>query len=252
METIYETITEILRKNERASLATVVSKKGSTPARVGFKMIVLSNGDIIGTVGGGSIEYNVRNMAIDVMKSGKPILASFDLNDENSICGGKMEVFIEPIVQSEKLFIFGAGHVGQVLCKMASMVGFSVIIIDEREEYANKSIVPEVDQIIVSDFTNSFQHLEIDDSSFVVIMTRNHAFDETVLELACQTKAKYIGMIGSKKKVRETFDNLRKKGISEEKLSSIHSPIGLDIGSETPAEIAVSILAEMIQIRHGS
>ena len=252
MEKIYEAITEILRKGGCASLATVVSKKGSTPARVGFKMIVLSNGDIIGTVGGGSIESDVRDMAMNVMKSRTPFLASFNLNDENSICGGAMEVFIEPIAPFEKLFIFGAGHVGQVLCKMSVMVGFDVIIIDDREEYANNERMQGANQIVVSDFEKSFQQLEIDDSSFVVIMTRNHAFDEVVLGLACQTKARYIGMIGSKKKVKGVFDNLRQKGISEEKLSVVHSPIGLDIGSETPAEIAVSILAEMIQIRHGT
>ncbi len=250
MEKIYEAITEILGKGDRASLATVVMKKGSTPARVGFKMLVFENGDIIGTVGGGNIEDEVRNLSKKVMKSRIPMLASFDLDGENSICGGKMEVFIEPIVPSEKLYIFGAGHVGQALCKMAALVGFDITAIDDREEYANNEILPDAKRIIVSQFADSFEKLEIDDSSFVVIMTRDHAFDEIVLESACQTKAKYIGMIGSKSKIKTIFGNLRQKGISDEKLSTIYSPIGLDIGSETPSEIAISIIAEMIQIRH--
>jgi xanthine dehydrogenase accessory factor len=186
------------------------------------------------------------------MESSIPRLSSFDLNDENSVCGGSMEVFIEPIITSEKLYIFGAGHVGQALGKIATMTGFNVIIIDDREEYANRERFPEAHKIIVSDFGDSFQQLEIDDNSFIVIVTRGHTFDELVLELACQTKAKYIGMIGSKKKIQSVFNNLQQKGISNEKLSEIHAPIGLDIGSETPSEIAVSILAEMIQFRHSS
>lgn len=250
MKGIYEAINRILRNNERASLATVVMKKGSTPARVGFKMLVFENGSIIGTVGGGSIEDEVRNLSIKVIKSRLPILASFDLNDENSICGGKMEVFIEPIVPSEKLFIFGAGHVGQALCRMSALTDFEVIVIDDREEYANKELLPDAKHIVVSEFANSFNQLEIDDNSFIVIMTRGHAFDELVLELACQTKAKYIGMIGSKSKIKTIFGNLRQKGVNDEKLSAVYSPIGLDISSETPSEIAVSVLAEMIQIRH--
>ena len=252
MEDIYKTIVEVLQKGERASLATVIARKGSTPACIGFKMLVLSNGEILGTVGGGCIESEIRNIAIEVMESRISRLFSFELNDENSICGGSMEVFIEPIITSEKLYIFGAGHIGQALSKIAAMTGFNVIIIDDREEYANRERFPEAHNIIVSDFGDSFQQLEIDDNSFIVIVTRGHTYDELVLGLACQTKAKYIGMIGSKKKIQSVFNNLRQKGISNEKLSEIHAPIGLDIGSETPSEIAVSILAEMIQFRHSS
>lgn len=250
MKDIYKSIIEIMQKGECASLATVVSKKGSTPARIGFKMLVLSNGDIIGTVGGGSIESETRNIALEVMQSRIPKLVSFDLNDENSICGGKMDVFIEPIAPSEKLYIFGAGHVGYSLSKMAVMADFHVSIVDDREEYANRERFSEAHKIIVADFKDAFQQLEIDDNTFIVILTRGHAFDEIVLEWACQTNAKYIGMIGSKRKIQNIFNNLRQKGISDERLSRVHAPIGLNIGSETPAEIAVSIMAEMIQVRH--
>jgi len=250
MEDIYKAINEILQSGKRASLATVVSKQGSTPAPIGSKMLVLSNGDILGTVGGGSIEAEVRQIARKVMTEDSPRLVSFDLTENDSICGGSISMFIEPIASSEKVYVFGAGHVGQYVSKMAAMVGFKVIVIDDREEYANRERLPEAHKIIVSDFMNSFEKLEIEDNSFIVIVTRGHAFDEQVLEWACGTKAKYIGMIGSKAKIKGVFSNLKQKGVDDKRLDEVHAPIGLDIGSQTPSEIAVSILAEIIQVRY--
>lgn len=248
MEDIYKAIIEILQRGERASLATVVSRQGSAPALVGFKMLVFSGGEILGTVGGGSTEAEVRRIAKEVMIENSPQLVSFDLKND-SICGGNINVFIEPIAPSEKVYIFGAGHVGFYLSKMAAMTDFKVIVIDDREEYANHERFPEAYKIIVSNFEDAFNKLEIEDSSFIVIVTRGHTYDEQVLEQACGTKARYIGMIGSKAKIQRLFSNLQQRGINEQKLAEIHAPIGLDIGSETPSEIAVSILAEMIQIK---
>jgi len=249
MEDIYKAITEILQRRERASLATIVSRQGSTPAPIGFKMLVLPNGDILGTVGGGSVEAEIRRIANKVIMENSPQLVSFDLKENDSICGGNISVFIEPIVPSEKIYIFGAGHVGFYLNKMAVMTDFKVIIIDDREEYANIKRFPEAHRILVSDFKDTFKELEIEDNSFIVIVTKGHAFDEQVLEQACKTSARYIGMIGSKTKIQRLFSNLRQKGVDDQRLAEVHTPIGLDIGSETPSEIAVSILAEIIQVR---
>jgi xanthine dehydrogenase accessory factor len=164
MEDIYKAITEILQNGERASLATIVSKQGSTPAPIGSKMLVLTNGNIIGTVGGGGIEAEIYRIAKEVIKENSPRLVSFDLNENDSICGGKISVFIEPIVASEKVYIFGAGHIGFYLSKMAVMTDFKVIVIDDREEYANRERFPEAHKIIVSDFINSFEKLEIENT----------------------------------------------------------------------------------------
>jgi len=249
MEDIYKAITEILQRGERASLATIVSKQGSTPAPIGSKMLVLLDGNIIGTVGGGGIEAEIYHIAKEVIKENSPRLVSFDLNENDSICGGKISVFIEPIVASEKVYIFGAGHIGFYLSKMAVMTDFKVIVIDDREEYANLERFPEAHKIIALNFKDAFEKMEIDDNSFIVIITRGHACDEQVLEWACGIKTRYIGMIGSKAKIQQLFSNLRQKGVDDQRLAEVHAPIGLDIGSETPAEIAVSILAEIIQVR---
>ena len=251
MEEIYKRILETLSEGKRAALATVVAKKGSTPAPVGAKMLVMQDGSIIGTVGGGGTEAKARQKAIEAIESNHSELAFFELTSDDSICGGSVDIFIEPIAPSEKLFIFGAGHIAQPLSKMASMTGFKVVIIDDRKENANEDRFPEADKLVVSEFADAFRELEIDSSSYIVIVTRGHGFDAVVLEWACGTKAKYIGMIGSKSKVSQIFGDLERKGISKDRLSEVHSPIGLAIGSETPSEIAVSILAEMIKIRRG-
>jgi xanthine dehydrogenase accessory factor len=189
-------------------------------------------------------------MAKEAMMENSPRLVSFDLNENDSICGGNISVFIEPVAPSEKVYIFGAGHIALYLSKMAVMTGFKVIIIDDREEYANRERFPEVHNIIVSDFKSAFEKLEIEDNSYIVIVTKGHVFDEVVLECACGTNARYIGMIGSKTKIQHLFSNLRQNGVDDKKLAGVHAPIGLDIGSQTPSEIAVSILAEMIQVRY--
>jgi xanthine dehydrogenase accessory factor len=250
MDNIYKAINEILNQGEQASLATIVSKQGSTPAPVGAKMIVKSNNDIVGTVGGGRVESEIRQIAIKTIGDGLPKLVSINLSDSDSICGGSISVFIEPIISSEKIFIFGAGHIAQPLSKMAVLTGFNVTIIDDRQEYANPDRFSEADKIITSDYEDASNQLEIDYNSFIVIITRGHSFDQQVLEWACGTKAKYIGMIGSKTKIQQVFDNLRQKGVDDKKIAEVHAPIGLEIGSETPSEIAVSILAEIIKVRH--
>ena len=163
---------------------------------------------------------------------------------------GLEEYIIEPIHMRDKIFIFGAGHVGFQLARMAHITDFQTIVIDDREEFANRQRFPHADDVhVVDHFDHAFDNLAIDGKSYIVILTRGHLYDQIVLEAALKTDAAYIGMIGSRTKRDKIYANLEKKGISKETLSSIHSPIGLNINSETPAEIAVSIIGEIIQVR---
>ena len=160
-----------------------------------------------------------------------------------------MEVLLEPISSEPTVYIFGGGHVSQQVVPLAKGVSFKVAVIDDREMFANRERFPEADEVVVSEFEKSFDHLPINDSSYIVIVTRGHLYDGVVLEQAVQTSARYIGMIGSKKKIHTLYQNLIKKGMSRETLNRVHAPIGIDINSETPEEIAVSIVAELIKVR---
>ncbi len=160
-----------------------------------------------------------------------------------------MEVLLEPIFSEPTVYLFGAGHVSQQIAPLAKRVQFKVVVIDDREIFANRERFPEADEIVVSEFETSFHQLHIDDSSYIVIVTRGHLYDGFVLEQAVKTNARYIGMIGSKKKIHILYQNLMKKGVSKKTLERVCAPIGLDINSETPEEIAVSIVAQLIQVR---
>jgi xanthine dehydrogenase accessory factor len=165
------------------------------------------------------------------------------------ICGGVTDILIEPIIPSPTLYIFGAGHISIPLSIIGKMLEFSVTVIDDRDDFANKDRFPAVEDIYAEDFTKVFKKLDINESSYIVIVTRGHAFDETVLEWAVTTPAFYIGMIGSKKKNQTIFNHLKQKGVSQDILDRVHAPIGLEIYAETPEEIAVSIMAEIIQVK---
>ncbi|MCC7429450.1 XdhC family protein [bacterium] len=249
---IFEEIVRVRKSGIPAALATIVDTKGSTPGKVQARMIVKLDGTFIGTVGGGCVEAEVWQAAKDVILTDKARTVSFLLNDENIesglICGGKVKILIEPLTKPS-LFIFGAGHVGFCLYKIAKMIDFNVFIVDDRKQFANKSRFLEADGIFVENFETIFDKLPINANSYLVVVTRGHKFDETALLGCCRTKAKYIGMIGSRKKIRTIFTELREKGISQEVLDRVHAPIGLDIGSQSVEEIAISIGAELIKIR---
>lgn len=260
---IYEKILECKQKNLRCALATIVSTEGSTPAPLGAKILVLENGVTYGTVGGGCNEAQIKTGCFKAISDGKPGLLKLDYSEsrfngtkKSQICGGKIEVFIEPILPNSRLLIFGAGHIGQALSKMAKLVGFSITVIDDREEYANKERFPDADEILIKNFTDVFKDLNITNNSYIVIVTRGHKEDENVLNQLLVNGygqlAKYIGMVGSSTKVKTIFDNLIKKGISPDLLKRVKAPIGIDIGSRTPEEIAVSILAQLISVKRGA
>ncbi|MGD9116414.1 MAG: XdhC/CoxI family protein [Dehalococcoidia bacterium] len=254
MVDIYQEIVRIKEKGGEAALVTIVSASGSTPREEGTKMLVKPDGSIIGTVGGGGLEAQVIEEAVKVIKQAKPrrfhmSLTAKEAEESGMICGGELDVFIEPILTAPTMYIFGGGHISLPLAQMGKMLGFDVAVIDDRAEFANAERFPEAETVIAADFNESFAQLKIDKSSYIVIVTRGHQHDELVLEWAITTPAKYIGMIGSKTKVQTTYDHLLAKGVPQKTLDAVFSPIGLAIGAQAPEEIAVSIMAEIIKVR---
>lgn len=254
MGDIYEEILKIKARGECAALATVISTDGSTPREQGAKMLIRQDGSIEGTVGGGLMEKMVREEAVKVIENGIPKMVHFDLTGKEKdgmICGGVAAVYIEAIAPKSAIYILGAGHIGFYLARMAKMADFRVVVGDNRPEYANRERFTEADEILAEEYDKIFTKLTVNSSAFIVIVTHGHTHDQAVLEWALATRARYIGMIGSRKKTRQVLDNLISKGFSAEDIEKrVHSPIGLDIKAETPAEIAVSILAEIIQVSY--
>jgi len=252
---IYKEITEIINSRREAAMVTVIAASHSTPRGTATKMLVKPDGSITGTIGGGAVELEVIKTAIETIKTGKAQKHQFNLipgENPGMICGGEMEVFIEPITPTPIIYIFGAGHISMVLAKISKLLGFMVTVIDDRKDYASKERFPDADQILVDDFEKVFSKLNIDKRSYIVIVTRGHLHDERVLNKAVLTPAGYIGMIGSKSKVKTILNNLHDRGVEKDVLEKVHAPIGLEIKAETPEEIAISILAEIIKAYRSS
>jgi xanthine dehydrogenase accessory factor len=253
---LYEEIVGLRRAGRKGALATITSVRGSIPSFRTAKMLVRDDGSIVGTIGGGCVEADVWQAAREVMEQEKPRSLSFDLNNNPSydtglVCGGTLEVFIEPIIPPAELFIFGAGHVALNLSKVASLAGFGVSVIDDREAYASRERFPEARQIVAEDFDAALAKIEIPEHAYIVIVTRGHRDDMRVLRWAVDQPARYLGMIGSKRKVLSIYKELEKEGVPAAKFERINAPIGLEIGAVTPEEIAVAIVAEMIAVRRG-
>ena len=251
---IYEEIVKLQRAGHKGAVATIVSVRGSIPSFKSAKMLVRDDGTIAGTIGGGCVEAEVWQAAREVMASEKPRTLSFDLNqdpkyDTGLVCGGTLEIFIEPVLPTPVLYIFGAGHVGHELSKAAARAGFDVTITDDRETYANRERFPEATEVIARDFDQALAGMTPNESAYIVIVTRGHRDDMRVLRWAVQTRARYIGMVGSKRKAITVFRELVREGLKPELFERVHSPVGLDIGAITPEEIAIAIVAELIGIR---
>ncbi|HZK11112.1 MAG TPA: XdhC/CoxI family protein [Atribacterota bacterium] len=255
MSEILKEAFERMDKGETITLVTVVEAKGSTPREVGTKMLVNKNGLVAGTIGGGMTEAKVIEEAKQVLKEGKGKLLIYRLTkeqaalDEGAICGGEMKVFIDILQPKEEVLIFGAGHVAVCVSKLAKMMGFKVTIIDDREEFANKDRFPEADEIVTEDIERALTHIKIAPSTYIIIVTRGHLQDQEVLASVIKSKAAYLGMIGSRKKNATVFQQLIEQGVLKEELDKVHAPIGIDIKAQTPEEIAISIIAEIIQVR---
>jgi len=217
-------------------------------------MLVRDDGSIVGTIGGGCVEAEVWQAAREVMETERPRTLKFDLNndpkfDTGLVCGGTLEIFVEPILPPAELYIFGAGHVAASLYKVARIAGFDITVVDDREAYANRERFPDAEEVIADDFEKATATLTPSEHSFIVIVTRGHRDDMRVLRWAVQTQARYVGMIGSKRKTITIFEELKKEGLAAHLFDRVHAPIGLDIGAVTPEEIAVSITAELIAKR---
>ena len=254
MEDIFREIVNMRSQGRSAALATVIRVKDSAPRAEGSKMLIRADGTTLGSIAGGGLEAQVCREAMEVIREAMPRLLHFDLTGEDAaedgmLCGGNMDVFVEPILPQPCLHIFGAGHISLAISKIAKIVGFRVVVIDDRAEFANANRFTEADEIFAGDFSEAFSKLNVGRSSYIVIVTRGHQFDAQILELAVKAGANYVGMIGSRKKNEAVFSTLLSKGIARELLEGVHAPIGLDISAETPEEIAVSIMAEIIKVR---
>jgi xanthine dehydrogenase accessory factor len=327
---IYEAVEDYLSRGKGGALATIIKKMGAAPREAGAKMFIGSDGRFFGTVGGGCVEAEVWQAAKDVARTGKVKLLHYRLDgriveDEGMICGGNVDIFLEPVVERYKmvyaeardlekqgkdalivtmfsdssfskslvgadgqvtgddpgeeirerlgsylkgrgpvigegilieptisssfLYLFGAGHVSQYVSKAATMVDFNVVVVDDRADFANRERFPEASEIIVDDFRHVFEQLHFCGNEYVAVVTRGHKHDALVLEEVLKKPTRYVGMIGSRRKSALILDHLRQKGVDEDVLRSVHAPIGLDIDAETPQEIAVSIVAELIAVK---
>lgn len=245
-----------LERGEPAALVTIVRSNGSTPQRAGAKMLVFADGRIVGTIGGGCYENDAIARAREAIATGKPALVKFDLNDDfvqesGLICGGQMEIYIDPIAPAPALYIIGAGHVGWHLARAAADAGFRIHVVDDREKFANADRFPAAETIEVDDIGAWLHRADLPTTAYAVVVTRGHTHDFEALRALAARDLRYIGLIGSRAKVARIFEALEAEGMPLECLGRVHAPIGLDIGAITPAEIAISILAELIAIRHG-
>jgi len=251
---IYEELVRARRQGERVALATIIVRKGSTPRKDAAKMLIYEDGRQLGTIGGGCSEAEVCREAQAVIRSEKAKLLAFDLTDEDAeesalLCGGTMEVYLEPVLPDPALVVFGGGHIGQSVATIASMLGFRLTVADDRIKYANSERFPGAQAIVTGVWDEIFKQLSVNSSSYIVIATRGHQYDLACLRFALTTPARYIGLLGSRRKTKILLETLQKEGVDPSDFERVYAPIGIEIGSETPEEIAVSIVAELVAVR---
>ena len=253
---VFEALSAVLAAGGRAALVTIVRASGSTPQRVGAKMLVREDGSTVGTIGGGCYENDAFQKARLAMLDGRPQLVRYDLNDDVAeetglICGGQMDVFIEPVAAPPDLYVIGAGHVGCQVASLASMLGFRVHVLDDREKFASADRFPGGVEVIVDDIPAWLQTHELPAGAYAVIVTRGHKHDLEALRELARRDLKYLGLIGSRAKIARLYEMLAAEGLDAALLTRVHAPIGLDIGAVTPEEIAVSIAAELVAVKYG-
>lgn len=254
-QNFYSLINQVLERNEAAALCTIVQSKGSTPRRAGSKMLVFENGEFQGTVGGGDLEHRVLDEAMIVIHEGKPTLLKYSMSDpargDPGICGGQVEVYVEPILPPEKVVVIGGGHVGKAVAHLAKWLGYRVAVSDDRTEFCTPEANPDADEFYPVPMQDLPGHLKLNRQSYLILTTRGSQVDIDGLPALLEGKSAYIGVIGSRRRWTETVKGLQAKGLSPENIQRIHSPIGLELNAETPEEIAVSILAEIIMLSSG-
>ena len=254
---IFDELVALRRKGQKCALATIVQVNGSIPSYESAKLLVREDGSMAGTIGGGCVEAEVWTAAREVIETEQPRHLTFSLGqdaayDNGLICGGQLNVFVEPIVPQPRAFIFGAGHISKSLSKVATMAGFATVIVDDREQFANRERFPEADEVHAGEYEAVFPKLEVNSSSYLVIVTRGHRDDMRVLKWALSTPARYVSMIGSKRKVLGVMKELEREGLRREDFDRLYAPMGLEIGATSPEEIAISVAAEMIAVRRNA
>ena len=255
MEDICKKLADIGKEGRQAALAIVVRTKGSTPRKAGAKMIIMGDGSTFGTLGGGGLEKKVIEESLEALKGGKTKLTSFNLDatggNLDMMCGGEIEIYIEPIHQPEKLIIFGAGHITRALAPLMRSAGFGVTVVDDNPEALGEDRFADIEGLISEDMESYAERLPPESSAYIVLLTRGFSTDRAILERLIRKDFRYVGMIGSRKKIKTIKEDLISKGIEKEHFSKIYAPIGLDIGAETVEEIALSIAAEIISVKKG-
>lgn len=254
---IYEEILRLRNVGQKCALATIVDVRGSIPSYESAKLLVREDGSMTGTIGGGCVEAEVWNAAREVIQTERPKHLTFNLGqdaayDNGLICGGQLDVFVEPVLPIPRAFIFGAGHISKSLSKVATLAGFATVVVDDRESFANRERFPEAAEVHAGEYEEVFAKLTVNENSYVIVVTRGHRDDMRVLKLAIGTTARYIAMIGSKRKVINVIRELEKEGVPRVAFERIFAPMGLNIGAVSPEEIAISVAAEMIAVRRNA
>jgi xanthine dehydrogenase accessory factor len=249
--TIYNEIQEAFKRGERVSVATVVKTIGAAPCGVGTKMLVHADGSTSGSFSGAKVDDQVARESLQALQEGHSHLIHVHLDADQAVgsCGATLELFIEVLDPEPRLIIAGAGYVAQALARLAAQLDFRIVVVDDRRDLAEPHAFVEKVQLTFGDIPQTIRELEPDEASWIVIVTRGHHLDKDALRAALETHARYIGMIGSPGKIKNIFRDLLKEGITRERLAQVHTPIGLDLGAETPDEIALSIAAEMVMMR---
>ncbi len=255
-EEVFQAVGDMLQRGESAALVTVIRTQGSTPQRVGAKMLVFPDGRSIGTIGGGCYENDAFWKARRALETRQPLVAKYELADDLAeesglICGGQMEVYIEPLEAAPHLYLIGGGHVAYHLGRLAATVGFRIHVLDDREKFANAERFPEAVEVAVDNIPEWLTRAAIPTSAYAVILTRGHRYDLDALRALATRELRYLGLIGSRAKIARLHEALRDEGVAFNSLDGLHAPVGLDIGAVSPQEIAVSILAELIAVKYG-
>ena len=251
-----EALSRLNEMNLPAISVTLVESSYSTPQRIGAKMLVSLSGEVLwGTIGGGAVEKLACERSIKIGQTLQGELVKYDLNrgtDElaektEMICGGEMTLFFEPVNIQPTVYVFGAGHIARDLTPLLVKQGFKTIVVDDRANYASRDFFPEASEVICGDWKEEIEKLSFSNSTYIVIITYSHDADEIVLKSVIQKEWNYLGMIASKRKAKEIKDRLLLEGFTGDKLEKIHSPIGISISSQTPFEVSISIIAEIIK-----
>lgn len=252
---IYKALAELQERGEAGALCTIVDTQGSTPRHAGSKMLVYQNGDFIGTVGGGEVETRIIKEALDAISSGRSRLIEYNMVDpargDPGVCGGTLQVFVEPVFPKAQVVILGGGHVGKAVSHLAKWLGFHVVVSDDRPEFCTREENPDADELYPVEMAALPKHVNITPNTYLILTTRGSNVDIAGLKPLLDSPAAYIGVIGSKRRWLTTRKALISQGVSEEALQKVYSPMGLELQAETPEEIAVSIMAEIIAIRNG-